>query len=127
MGKVNHFEIPAENVAKAKEFYSKTFGWKMMSVPNMDYTMVHTSETDEKGMSREIGVINGGMMPRSDEIRYPVITITVEDIDKAIKDIELHGGRVHVKKMPIPGMGISAYFKDPEGNVMGLFQSTKKI
>ena len=33
MDKVQHFEIPANNVEKAKKFYSDVFGWKIAKAP----------------------------------------------------------------------------------------------
>ena len=53
----------------------------------------------------------------------PVITIDVESIDESLKKVEAEGGSVVTPKTPIPGMGAFAYFKDSEGNTMGMFQS----
>jgi predicted enzyme related to lactoylglutathione lyase len=123
--KVSHFEIPAVKVERARRFYSEAFGWEIVPVPEMDYNMVHTAQTDEKGMLKETGTINGGMMKRSREVKHPVITIEVDDIDEALRRVKEQGGRVAVNKMPVGDMGFSAYFEDPEGNLMGLFQSTR--
>jgi len=126
LGKVVHFEIPAENVDRAKEFYKKAFGWKMDAVQGMDYTMVQTSATDAQGTPKEPGSINGGMMIRKAPIKNPVITIDVEDMEKALEEIKHLGGKIVVGKMPVGDMGFSAYFKDTEGNVVGLWQNTRK-
>jgi uncharacterized protein len=48
MRSVVHFEIPADDVARAKEFYSSIFGWQLQDMPEMDYTIVKTTETDEQ-------------------------------------------------------------------------------
>ncbi len=82
-----------------------------------------TVELDEDGMPKEHGAINGGMMQRSEEIKCPVLTISVEDIDEALKKIESLGGKIVQGKMEVPNMGITAYFKDSEGNVLGLWQT----
>lgn len=126
-GKVAHFEIPADDLERAKKFYKDVFGWRMDPVPNMEYTLVRTAETDEKGMIKELGAINGGMMKRQAPIEHPVITIVVENIDASLKMIKKLGGKMAQKKMPIPGMGFSAYFIDPEGNLMGLFEPTMEM
>jgi uncharacterized protein len=52
-----HFEIPADNVQRAKKFYEDAFGWKMSDPWNMNYFLVETRADGEPG-------INGGLMPR---------------------------------------------------------------
>ena len=88
-----------------------------------EYTMVVTTPMDDQGQRpAEPGAINGGMMQRTAETPSPVITIDVEAIDDTLKQVEAAGGSVVTPRTPIPGMGAFAYFKDTEGNVMGLFE-----
>jgi uncharacterized protein len=75
-------------------------------------------------MPTEPGGINGGMMQRSAETPSPVITIDVDDIEQSLKDVEAAGGTTVTPRTPIPGMGAFGYFKDPEGNVMGLWETS---
>lgn len=124
MDKVVHFEIPSEDVARAKNFYKNSFGWETTEYPEMEYTVLKTAKTGEDGMINEVGAINGGMMKRGDVIKSPVITIGVANIDASIKKVIKHGGKVAMKKMEIPRMGYAAYIQDTEGNVIGLFQSS---
>ena len=123
MGKVVHFEIPADDVGRAKGFYGSIFGWELDDVPGMDYTMVRTVAVDERQMPTEPGAINGGMMQRTAETPNPVITIDVDSIDDALKRIEAAGGSTVRPRTEIPGMGAFAYFRDPEGNTLGLWES----
>jgi uncharacterized protein len=127
MRKVVHFEIPVDDVERAKGFYGSTFGWQLQTMPIGDgeYTIVMTTPVDEQTqVPTEPGGINGGMMRRSPEgPRSPVITIDVDDIEVSLKDIETQGGRTLTPKTPIPGMGAFAYFEDPEGNLLGLWES----
>ena len=123
MDKIVHFEIPADNLARAKKFYSTVFGWKMNEMPEMDYVLVQTVESDENGMPKEPGAINGGMLKREDPVKSPVVTISVKSIDEAAKTIEKNGGKIIRPKMPVGDMGFAAYFKDPEGNAVGLWQN----
>jgi predicted enzyme related to lactoylglutathione lyase len=126
-GEVGHFEIPADNLQRARKFYSTTFGWKLTEVPGMDYTMVTTGMVDEKGMPKEPGVIGGGIGKRGGPLEHPVVTIMVDEISDAEKVIEKNGGKIVVRKKPIGDgtMGFMAYFKDSEGNVVGLYQWPK--
>lgn len=124
MDKVVHFEIPTDDLARAKEFYGSVFGWGLQTMEEMDYTIVMTAPVDEQTqMPTEPGAINGGMMKRSAETPNPVLTIGVDSVDDALKQVEAGGGSVVTPKTPIPGMGAFAYFKDTEGNVLGVFEN----
>ena len=128
MNRVVHFEIPAEDVARAQKFYKTVFDWKINNVPEMDYTILYTTETDEKTrMIKEPGAINGGMMKRQRPVMSPVITISVDDIEDAQMNIEENGGKVIQERMAVGDMGFSAYFEDSEGNLMGLWENAKKM
>ncbi len=127
MDKVIHFEIPVDDLVRAKNFYKTVFGWGLTSVPEMEYTLIQTVEVDESTqMPKEAGAINGGMMQRADPFQNPIITVHVENIDAAMKQIESLGGKIVQGKMEVPNMGITAYFQDTEGNVLGLWQDLKK-
>ncbi|OZM77318.1 VOC family protein [Pseudonocardia sp. MH-G8] len=121
---VVHFEIPADDVGRAKEFYSSVFDWRLEDLPGMDYTAVHTTEVDgQTQMPTTPGVINGGLVPRSGDTPAPVLTVDVESIDQALKQVEAAGGRTVRPRTEIPGMGAYAYFTDPEGNTVGLWEN----
>lgn len=123
MRSVVHFEIPADDVARAKEFYSAVFDWQLQDMPDMDYTIVQTTEVDENQMPTTPGSINGGLMRRSQDTPAPVLTVDVESIDQALKQVQAAGGRVVRERTEIPGMGAYAYFTDPEGNTLGLWET----
>ena len=127
MRKVVHFEVPADDLDRAKDFYGSVFGWNLQTVPmpGGEYTVVMTTPVDEQTqLPTEPGAINGGMMQRDERVPSPVITIDVEGIDDALKEIEARGGTTVTPRTAIPGMGAFAYFKDPEGNVLGLWETT---
>jgi predicted enzyme related to lactoylglutathione lyase len=124
-GRVVHFEIPADDVARAEEFYRSAFGWNLSSMPDMGYTMVSTTPTDEQGAPKDPGAINGGMFKREGQLSTPVITIDVDDIDKALETVAANGGSTVQGKQPVMDMGYAAYFKDSEGNLMGLWQTAR--
>jgi len=123
MGGVVHFEIPADDQKRARKFYQEALGWRIEAVPGMDYSMVITTDMDDDGQPAAAGAINGGMMARDGQITTPVITVDVPDINATLKSVEQLGGSVVMPKNEIPGMGYTAYFKDPEGNVMGLWEN----
>ena len=124
MRSVVHFEIPADDLARAKDFYGSIFGWQLQDMPDMDYTVVRTTEVDEQTqMPLAPGAINGGMVQRSEETPTPVITIDVASIAETLKQVEAGGGRVVLPRTEIPDMGAYAYFADPEGNTVGLWEN----
>ena len=127
MRKVVHFEIPAEDLDRARNFYRSVFDWQLQTMPMAggQYTIVVTTPVDgQTQIPTEPGAINGGMMQRDERTPSPVITIDVEAIDDALKEIEASGGTTVTPRTAIPGMGAFAYFKDPEGNVLGLWETS---
>ena len=126
MDKVVHFEITFDDHKRAKEFYGSVFDWELNDVPMGDgvaYTTATTVPIDDKMMPTEPGAINGGFTSKGKETPSPVITIGVDSIDDTLKKIEASGGSTVTPRTPIPDMGAFAYFKDSEGNTMGLFES----
>jgi uncharacterized protein len=121
---VVHFEIPADDFERAQKFYTDAFGWNLQHMPELQYTMVMTTESDEQGMPKTPGSINGGMGKRqSPTSEHPTVTIGVDDIDKAFELISAAGGSPLGEKMAVADMGWAAYFTDSEGNVVGLWQT----
>jgi predicted enzyme related to lactoylglutathione lyase len=127
MDKVVHFEIPVDDGARAKEFYRSVFDWQLDDVDmggGNVYTTVTTAPIDEqRRLPLEPGAINGGLMQRTPNTPTPVITVGVEAIDDALKKVEAGGGSVVQPRTEIPDMGAFAYFKDSEGNVLGLWET----
>jgi predicted enzyme related to lactoylglutathione lyase len=124
MDKVVHFEIPSDDTARAKEFYGSIFEWQLQEVPEMQYITALTVPVDERQMPTEPGAINGGLYKRSNQApATPVITIGVDSIDEALKKVEAAGGETIAPRTEIEGMGAFAYFKDTEGNTLGLWEN----
>ncbi|WKG04979.1 VOC family protein [Mycolicibacterium sp. HK-90] len=123
-GRVVHFEVPFSDGERAKNFYREVFGWQVNEYPEMDYTGVATGPVAETGMPAEPGYIGGGMFERRPEYpKGPVITIDVPSIDEALSTIRSKGGEQVGEKIAVGEMGFAAYFTDPEGNVLGLWEN----
>ena len=124
-GKVVHFEIPFDDADRAANFYREAFGWQTMTMPEMDYTMVTTGPTDPGKGPTEPGFINGGMFQRSEQFpgKAPTVVIDVTSVDQALRDVEAAGGKAVVERMAVGDMGFTGYFTDPEGNLIGLWES----
>jgi hypothetical protein len=123
-GRVVHFEIPFDDGDRARDFYREAFGWNTQEIPEMGYTMVASGPTTEEGMPSEPGFINGGMFAREPGAASgPRIVVDVESIDSMLVQIEKLGGATVAPKQAVGDMGYAAYFKDPEGNVVGLWET----
>ena len=124
--RVIHFEVQADDLARAKAFYEKTFGWKieqMMTTAQggMDYWGLTTGPEGSVG-------INGGMYKRGENPLHTFdCTIEVEDIDKAVAAVKANGGTITREKNEIPHVGWFARAKDTEGNIFGLMQPTEWV
>ncbi|WP_263730258.1 VOC family protein [Cellulomonas sp. SG140] len=126
MSRVVHFEIHADDVARAREFYGSVFGWQFQDwsgVADDEYWGVTTGGGDQVG-------IDGGLLKR----RAPapgaeqgpnafVCTVQVDDFDATAAAIEAAGGRVALPKYALTGMAWQGYFLDPEGNTFGIHQA----
>lgn len=123
MHPVVHFEIPADEPARAKAFYEAAFGWSIQGMPGMGYHFLFTTPIDEATrMPRETGAINGGMLQRHPIVATPVITIQVADMGAAVQKLTAAGGTMLGEPHTVGSAGIAGYFKDSEGNTMGLWQ-----
>ncbi|WP_026212696.1 VOC family protein [Longispora albida] len=122
-GKIVHFEIPADDLDRAKSFYTEAFGWTLTDYPGLDYTGVTTTPVDDSMMPTEPGAINGGMTSRSAPVTSVTITVGVDDIDEALAKVKQAGGTVVQTKQAVADMGFTGYFTDTEGNTIGLWQN----
>ncbi len=127
MDKVVHFEIPADDLDRAQEFYKKMFEWQINKVPNVDieYHMINTVAVDANNMPVEKGAINGGLVKRVSQGESPVIVIDVSSIDTYLTKTKDFGGKVLMPKIKIGEFGYYARISDTEGNILGLWEPIK--
>jgi len=130
MPTIVHFEMPADDVERAKKFYTDLFGWKIEKWPgtsskdssssSMEYWIVST--TDDKGNKTPIG---GGLMKRQEQHQQITNFIDVNSVDEYSSKIEKLGGKVVVTKMAVPGMGYFAVCHDTENNSFGIWETNE--
>jgi predicted enzyme related to lactoylglutathione lyase len=116
---VDYFAINADDVPRARRFYEAVFGWTFEPWGPPGFYLIETS-TDATA-------IRGALQERRELVRDQKTvtfecTVSVPDIDKAIRAIEANGGTIAAPKFHIPSVGTVAYFQDPEGNVAGIIQ-----
>jgi uncharacterized protein len=113
-----HFEIPADDVERARTFYAELFGWQIQPMSDQGFegywsVMVSDDEDD----------MHGGMMAREELAPAPRFYISVKSLDETAEKLQRLGGSIVMPKSPVTGMGWAALFKDSEGNVFGLWQT----
>jgi predicted enzyme related to lactoylglutathione lyase len=112
MGKVVHFEIPADDTGRARGFWTEVFGVEFKSYDGpVEYHMF--GNDDQTG---------GGLMPRQEGQEGLTIYFNTEDIDGAREKVQQAGGSVE-EKQSVPGMGWFAHAKDTEGNRFSFWQA----
>lgn len=124
MNPVVHFEMPAKDNKRTKEFYEKAFGWQMTQLgPEMgNYLLAGTTETDENQMVKTPGTINGGFFEYSEKDSFPHVVISVDDLRESMEKVKNAGGEIEGEPMDIPGIGKYISFRDSEGNRVGILQ-----
>ena len=112
------FEIPADNLDRARKFYTSLFGWKITKFPGMEYWHIDTGGPEASP--------DGGMMQR----KHPPHTITnyvhVNSVDKYASKVEKLGGKICMSKTPVPGMGYFVVCQDQENNMFALWERDTK-
>ena len=117
-GKLVHFEMPAQDDARATQFYGSLFGWEWNTAemgPGFNYHM--TQLTDETG---------GAVYRSPDNLRGPIVYFDTDDIDATVARVRELGGQAE-DKQPIPGVGWFVRCTDTEGNPFSLFQTDESV
>lgn len=131
MSPIVHFEMPYEDKNRMADFYAKVFGWKaqMMGEEFGNYVLAITAETDQKGMLKKAGMINGGFYekPKDHSADYPSVVVAIENIKESMDEIKTAGGKILSEPMDIPGYGLYVSFLDTEGNRVGMMQPYQKM
>jgi len=115
MSTIVHFDVPAEDIERAKKFYAGLLGWKFESYPGMEYNLITTTNLDGTPG------VGGGMGKRMDSQRI-MNYFGVKSIDAAMKQVKSLGGSILTEKMAVPKMGYLANCRDTEGNMFGLWE-----
>ena len=116
-GKLVHFELPAQDVTRAKDFWSGVFGWSFNDpgMAGVEYWMTQTGEGQ-----------GGAIFPSDGSMRGPIVYFDTDAIDASIAKVRALGGKAE-EKSPIPHIGWFARCTDTEGNDFSLFQSDESV
>ena len=116
-----HFEIPSDNIERARKFYNDLFGWKMEKMPgSMEYWTFSTTN-DKNGGDRQH--LSGGVMERQMPQQSITNYIGVKSVGDYSKKVESLGGKVKVPKTEVLNLGWFAICTDTENNTFGLWET----
>lgn len=111
-GQIVHFEIPADDTSRSREFWGSLFGWKFDNAPGpFEY---HMTRIDDNA-----GLAITNMEPGKKCTRA---YFSVDNINTGAEQVRQLGGEAD-KPMPVPSMGWFATCRDPHGNEFGLWQT----
>ena len=128
MANIGHFMIPADDLGRAKTFYSSLLGWTIgktttpLDPENLAALQYHDISTGKP----EAGTLNAGGLYRR-HMNEPILNfVLVDDIDAILAKVEKLGGKITMPKTMIKGVGENAMILDSEGNVIGLLKPEKR-
>ena len=115
-GKICYVEIPATDVARSIEFYQKVFGWN-----------VRRRGDGQAAFDDGVGEVSGTWVTNRPPSREPglLLYIMVDSVAETIEAIVAQGGQV-VQSVGADAPEITARFRDPGGNVIGLYQEPER-
>ena len=111
-GKICYLEIPAEDVNRSKQFYEAVFGWK-----------TRTRGDGHIAFDDGVGQVSGTWVtgrPPLDRVGI-LIYIMVDSATATVEAIVVNGGEI-VQEIGADAPEITARFRDPGGNILGLYQ-----
>jgi predicted enzyme related to lactoylglutathione lyase len=124
MGRKNpivHVEWHSSDAARLRSFYEACFDWKWEeAMPG--YTLIQTGSKDSAAGLSQISQKNGEPPMRPGVVNY----VAVGSLSDAEEKVKAAGGNVFVTHQEVPGMGALSLFRDPDGNVVGLWEPVPK-
>ena len=111
-GKICYIELPAMDIAASADFYARVFGWGLRRRGDGSTAFDDT-----------VGEVSGSFVLGRPPAAAPglLFYVMVKDIEASIKAIEAQGGEI-VQPVGADAPEITARFRDPGGNVIGLYQ-----
>ena len=110
-GKLSYMQIPAVDALKSADFYRAVFGWTVGDNPE------HVSFSDTTGELIGAWVTNLAVSAEPGILPY----IYVRDVHATIDALKANGGQVVTAPYPEGALTV-ATFRDPAGNVIGIWQ-----
>jgi uncharacterized protein len=111
-GKICYVEIPTTDVALSADFYSRVFNWKMRKRGD-----------GATAFDDGVGEVSGAFVVGRPAMSIPglLIYVMVDSVAATVESVVANGGEI-VQPIGADAPEITARFRDPAGNVLGLYQ-----
>jgi predicted enzyme related to lactoylglutathione lyase len=111
-GKICYIEIPARDIRESAGFYERVFGWR-----------IRQRGDGATAFDDSVGEVSGTWVTGRPPSTQPglLFYIMVDSVADAIEAVRTHGGEI-VQPIGADAPEITARFRDPGGNVIGLYQ-----
>lgn len=114
-GDITHIEIPVADFEKATAFYGSLFGWEISSPPGFEGYPMWMAPNQISG---------GGLVLRESATAQPQSFVEVDSIETTLAAATQQGATVVVEKSEISPTSWFAVLRDPDGNLIGLYEGT---
>jgi uncharacterized protein len=114
-----HIDVSSGDPERARRFYGDVFGWQFEPIPGAAYVGVKTSTN---GIESGIGALDESMGLTPPRTKGVIPYILAPDMDATLEAIERAGGEIVVRTTDVMGYGDFAHFRDPDGNLIGLWR-----
>jgi predicted enzyme related to lactoylglutathione lyase len=111
-GKICYIEMPAADIRRSADFYAKVFGWRLRQ--RGDGSTAFDDTTGEVSGTWVVG------RPPSSAPGL-LLYIMVDSVAATVEKVIANGGQL-VQPIGADAPEITARFRDPGGNVIGLYQ-----
>ncbi|HWW23212.1 MAG TPA: VOC family protein [Edaphobacter sp.] len=111
-GKICYIEIPAIDVARSADFYASVFGWK-----------IRRRGDGATAFDDGVGEVSGAWVLGRPPSSQPglMVYVMVDSVAATVDAVVANGGEI-VQPIGADAPEITARFRDPAGNVIGLYQ-----
>ena len=111
-GKICYIELPATDIKRSAEFYRRVFHWK-----------IRTRGDGATAFDDAVGEVSGTWVVGRPPASQPglLVYIMVDSVAATLNTIVENGGEI-VQRIGVDAPEITARFRDPGGNVIGLYQ-----
>ena len=111
-GKICYIEMPATDIARSADFYTRVFGWQ-----------IRRRGDGSTAFDDGVGQVSGTWILGRPAASAPglLVYIMVDSAAATVEAIVAHGGEI-VQPIGADAPEITARFRDPAGNVIGLYQ-----
>jgi uncharacterized protein len=110
-GKICYIEIPATDITRSSQFYKRVFDWN-----------IRTNRAGRVSFDDGVGEVSGAwVLNRTPAAPGMMVWVMVDNVAATLGLVVANGGEI-VQAIGADAPEITAHFRDPAGNIIGLYQ-----